>query len=195
MRAYVYNRDGRFNVLQPLPEIQGAPDWIDDRYAITAKAEGGASDGMMNGPMLKALLEERFKLKIHRETKEVPVYELTVARGGLKAPRFIAGNCTPVDWNTPLPGRLQTQTQQHCIDRTTMRGAIAIIQADAISINAFIKFFVYRLDRPVIDKPVSRGYLTFTLNTHPTKPTRTVSRCPRSQPGQPSLPLYNTSSV
>ena len=73
MRAYVYNRDGRFNVLQPLPEIQGAPDWIDDRYSITAKAEGAASDGMMNGPMLKALLEERFKLKIHRETKEVPV--------------------------------------------------------------------------------------------------------------------------
>jgi len=113
----------RFNVLQPLPEIQGAPDWIDDRYSITAKAEGAASDGMMNGQMLKALLEERFKLKIHRETKEVPVYELTVARGGLKALRFIAGNCTPVDWNTPLPGRLQTQTQQHGIDRTTMRGA------------------------------------------------------------------------
>ena len=44
----MYYRDGHFNVLQPLPEIQGAPDWIDDRYSITAKAEGSTSDGRMN---------------------------------------------------------------------------------------------------------------------------------------------------
>src|SRR5215475_10292985 len=60
-------------------------------YSITAKAEGIASDVMM----LKALLEDRFKLKTHRETKEVPIYELTVAKDGLKAPRFAAGSTRP----------------------------------------------------------------------------------------------------
>jgi uncharacterized protein (TIGR03435 family) len=100
IRAYVYYKDDHFNLLQPLPEIEGAPDWVDDRYSITAKAEKIASDGMMNGPMLKALLEDRFKLKVHRETREVPVYDLTVAKGGLKAPRFTAGSCVPFDWNT-----------------------------------------------------------------------------------------------
>ena len=34
--------------------------------------------------MLQALLEDRFKLKIHRTTKELPTYELTVAKGGSK---------------------------------------------------------------------------------------------------------------
>ena len=72
--------------------------------------------------MLKALLEERFKLKIHRETKEVSVYDLTIAKGGLKAPRFATGTCTPVDWNTPLPDQLQTPTVQHCIDRQRGEG-------------------------------------------------------------------------
>jgi uncharacterized protein (TIGR03435 family) len=34
--------------------------------------------------MLQSLLEDRFQLKVHRETKRVPVYLLVVARGGLK---------------------------------------------------------------------------------------------------------------
>ena len=34
----------------------------------------------MQGPMLQALLEDRFKLKIRRETREVPVYVLTVGK-------------------------------------------------------------------------------------------------------------------
>jgi uncharacterized protein (TIGR03435 family) len=34
--------------------------------------------------MLQALLEDRFKLKIHREISEGPVYALTVAKGGPK---------------------------------------------------------------------------------------------------------------
>jgi uncharacterized protein (TIGR03435 family) len=34
--------------------------------------------------MMQTLLEERFQLKVHRATKEVSAYELTVARGGPK---------------------------------------------------------------------------------------------------------------
>ena len=36
----------------------------------------------MLGPMLQDVLEDRFKLKVHRETRQVPVYELVVAKGG-----------------------------------------------------------------------------------------------------------------
>ena len=167
IRAYVYYKDGHFNLLQPLPEIQGAPDWIDDRYSITAKAEGIASEGMINGPMLKALLEDRFKLKIHRETKEIPVYELTVAKDGLKAPRFAAGSCTPFDWNIPLPDQLQSPTQKHCIDRETRRGANVLVQLDGMSIDGFIKFFLSKLDRPVLDKTGLTGLFDFHLEYVP----------------------------
>lgn len=167
VRAYVYYRDGHFNLLQPLPEIHGAPSWVDDRYSITAKAEGIASEGVMNGPMLKALLEDRFKLKIHRETKEVPVYELMVAKSGLKAPRFAAGTCTPFDWNTPLPDQLRSQTQKHCIDSETRKGTSVVVQLDALSIDAFIKFFLLMLDRPVIDKTGLTGLFNFHLEYAP----------------------------
>jgi len=43
-----------------------------DRYQISAKAGDAVSKEMMNGPMLRALLEERFRLKFHRETRAVP---------------------------------------------------------------------------------------------------------------------------
>jgi uncharacterized protein (TIGR03435 family) len=67
--------------------IKGGPAWIySDRYQLEAKAEGTPREEVMLGPMLQALLEDRFNLKIHRETREIPVYDLTVARGGLRMP-------------------------------------------------------------------------------------------------------------
>ena len=66
--------------------ILGGPDWIDsERYDINAKAStefqfsaGGPPRDMLL--MLRSLLEERFKLVTHRETRELPTYELVVAR-------------------------------------------------------------------------------------------------------------------
>jgi hypothetical protein len=60
-------------------EISGGPAWINsDRWEINVKPEGNPNPQMMRGPILQALIEDRFKLKIHHETKEVPVYILTV---------------------------------------------------------------------------------------------------------------------
>ncbi len=65
--------------------ISGGPGWINnDLYSIEAKAEGRPKGQIMEGPMLQALLEDRFMLKIRRELKEVPVYELVVDKGGPK---------------------------------------------------------------------------------------------------------------
>jgi uncharacterized protein (TIGR03435 family) len=46
----------------------------------------------MRGPLCKPVLVDQFKLKIHRETREVPVYELTVAKGGPKLPPYKEGH-------------------------------------------------------------------------------------------------------
>jgi len=65
--------------------ISGGPGWINsDLYSIEAKAEGRPKGQIMEGPMLQALLEDRFKLKIRREVREVLVYELVVDKGGPK---------------------------------------------------------------------------------------------------------------
>src|SRR5688572_22638032 len=72
-------------------QIVGAPDWTETaRFDITAKAEGeiqGTPPGGPPGPlnlMLQDLLEDRFKLRAHRETRELPIYALTLARSDKK---------------------------------------------------------------------------------------------------------------
>ena len=58
-----------------VPNIEGAPDWLkSQRYQIEATAAGTPSYAVMAGPMMQALLEERLKLKAHREMRTVPVY-------------------------------------------------------------------------------------------------------------------------
>jgi uncharacterized protein (TIGR03435 family) len=84
------------------PVLEGGPTWIDsDCYQISAKAGDAVSKDMMNGAMLQALLEERFRLKLHRETREVPIYALTVAKSGLKLRPSDGGSCTPRDLSQP----------------------------------------------------------------------------------------------
>jgi len=61
-----------------------APDWRRDaRWDILAKLPDGASQDQIP-EMLQALLVDRFKLVVHRENKELQVYELGVAQGGPK---------------------------------------------------------------------------------------------------------------
>jgi uncharacterized protein (TIGR03435 family) len=51
-------------------------------YDIKAKAEGNAGDDLW--PMVQTLLADRFQLKFHRETRELPIYALVVAKNGAK---------------------------------------------------------------------------------------------------------------
>jgi uncharacterized protein (TIGR03435 family) len=70
----------RFAYQVQLLQIEGGPDWVNsDRFDIIAKAEGRPTMSQVNA-MLRSLLAERFALKIHKETREMPVYELVVAR-------------------------------------------------------------------------------------------------------------------
>jgi uncharacterized protein (TIGR03435 family) len=70
--------------LRVFPLSQPGDPLATERYDIIAKAAGDASEAQTM-QMLQALLEERFKLSVHRETKELPVYALVV---GKKGPKF-----------------------------------------------------------------------------------------------------------
>ena len=68
-------------------QIEGGPDWMDTTsFDIVAKAPGEVTAVMPGGPpspyalMMRSLLAERFKLAVHEETKEVPIYVLALAR-------------------------------------------------------------------------------------------------------------------
>ncbi len=66
--------------------VSGGPSWMGSQaYDVTAKAEGGARLSYQElGPPLQKLLEERFHLAVHRQTKEGSGYALVIAKGGPK---------------------------------------------------------------------------------------------------------------
>jgi uncharacterized protein (TIGR03435 family) len=63
-------------------QIVGGPSWqMSSKFDITAKAAEGTTTGTVNLlPMMRTLLADRFKLKTHTETRELPTYALMVAR-------------------------------------------------------------------------------------------------------------------
>ena len=68
-------------------QIAGEPDWVNTaRWDIEAKVEGvqGRLSQAQHGAMVRVLLEDRFQLKVRRETREMPVYALVVEKGGSK---------------------------------------------------------------------------------------------------------------
>jgi uncharacterized protein (TIGR03435 family) len=97
--------DGRRHSPTLSPPIEGGPPWIkSERYTIIASAAGDPGEGTMIGPMLQGVLEDRFQLKLHHETREIPVYALTVGRNG---PRFHAAEgsaCAPTPSKPCLSG-------------------------------------------------------------------------------------------
>jgi len=58
-------------------------------YQFVAKVPAGSTRADVN-LMWQSLLEDRFKLKVHRETREAPVYELILAKGGFKGKEWVA---------------------------------------------------------------------------------------------------------
>jgi uncharacterized protein (TIGR03435 family) len=90
--------------------VRGGPAWVkSDRYTIDAESGDPAATGpteglsvtptgrLFMGPMLRLLLKDRFQLKTHHETEEVPMYSLTIAKGGLKMKLMEEGGCAPFD--------------------------------------------------------------------------------------------------
>jgi uncharacterized protein (TIGR03435 family) len=115
-RAYLLYTSGKPFPISPttgLPErpvygrtlnepIKGSPSWLStDRYDIEAKTPSPQVREMMLGPMMQALLEDRLQLKMHRESRDVPIYELTVAKGGPKFAAAQKGACVPIDMSNP----------------------------------------------------------------------------------------------
>ncbi len=85
--------------------IAGGPEWLSDRYDVSAKFEPDVADALKKlNPldrraarqrMLQALLSDRFKIAYHRDTKELPVFLLVVAKGGPKLPEGKPADASP----------------------------------------------------------------------------------------------------
>lgn len=98
-----------------MDQIYNGPSWIrSDGYDITAKTDLTPAEAQKIGTSLdtrtadmnlrlQSLLEDRFRLKVHRETRQLPVFILTVAKGGLKVQ---PADCVPRGaYHVPEPGQ------------------------------------------------------------------------------------------
>jgi len=121
-------------------EVNG-PDWIkaEERYDIIAKAGRPASDAEMRR-MLQALLLERFQMKVHRETKELPVYVLSPGKGEAKV--------------KPAP-----QDEKSLITSDPSGTTF-----HAFPISRFTFMLTRRMDRPVLDQTGLKGIYTYTVD-------------------------------
>ena len=144
-RAYNRYAGGQMNSFRIVP-IEGGPDWIhSEMFEIDARSDGHPSILMMEGPMMQVVLEDRFKLKIHRETRQGPVYELALGKRSPKLKPFQEGNCTPVVAGRPLPPL--ADGQRYCRNLVSPRSLE--MEGGTLAFAAGLLSLI--LDRPVID--------------------------------------------
>lgn len=90
----------------PIPdvEITGLPGWATtDGYDVQAQPEAGVTPTpQQRQEMLQSMLEDRFKLKVRRETKSAPIYALVIGKDGVKAK--LSEDQTPFNPAGPPPG-------------------------------------------------------------------------------------------
>jgi uncharacterized protein (TIGR03435 family) len=164
--AYGTFGDGVTANMQPLL-IEGGPTWMtSDHYRLEAKAEGPARTELMAGPMLQELLEERFQLKTHRQTREMPVYSMTVTRSGLKVEALAEGACIPIDPRhlppQPAPGQPPPNLCGFTMMGFTPKGN-TMMEVRGVNMTQFAQRLSGRVDRLVIDKTGVAGKFNFHL--------------------------------
>ena len=70
-----------YELQQEAQLVGGPPSLLNAKYDITAKTVGGTTLGQKDlPPLLRTLLVDRFKLKVHTESRELPLYDLVLAR-------------------------------------------------------------------------------------------------------------------
>jgi len=180
--------------------VVGGPSWIDNEpYNIEAKIPDDEMARMQtmtleqrqaeSRMMQQTLLADRFKLKAHLETREMPIYELVVAKGGPKLkevaafvppppPQPGAQAAGPRPPGLPGPGGpmpamthgIRTLRKDGGIEMTVMSMTLdAVAGGSSLGLN----------DRPVVNKTGLTGAYDFTLTWTPS---------PGSMPGPPGMP-------
>lgn len=142
----------------------GLPDWDrSERFAVDAKAPEGTRVEMMAGPMLRALLEDRFKLTVHREVRQVPVYALSFGKESSELRHTKEGGCVPLDPSHPPQNA--SDGPHICGNRSRRQSPDGTYSFDFYGMRpAEICRFIERVvDRPVIDKTGLAGRFDFHL--------------------------------
>jgi uncharacterized protein (TIGR03435 family) len=149
------------------------PAWINsERFDVTAKVPPGTTKEQFQ-TMLQNLLAERFKLKLHKETKESQVYALVVGKGGVKmkeAPKLDPAEAA----DQPPPGPPQMGKDGRPVMSKGGRGMMMMMgpnglkmQGARTSLPQLADFLSNQVGRPVFDETGLQGDYEFTLEFSP----------------------------
>jgi uncharacterized protein (TIGR03435 family) len=131
-------------------QISGAPAWVDsDHFDITAKPEEKATSDQVK-QMIQTLLADRFKLKFTKETKEMSILVLTVAKSGPKLEEF-----KPAEGEAPPGGGRGGRG-----GRMMMKGR-GELETEGASLANFADMLSRMMGRTVIDKTGLTGAYNF----------------------------------
>jgi uncharacterized protein (TIGR03435 family) len=123
-------------------QIIGGPAWVNSKgFDVEAKGDHSATDAQL-GQMVQSLLADRFKLALHRETRQLPVYALVVAKNG---PKISEGTAA----------------------RPGMTGGPGQLDAQKISMLILTQTLGRQLDHPVLDRTGLPGRYDFKLEWSP----------------------------
>jgi uncharacterized protein (TIGR03435 family) len=135
-------------------QLLGGPAWIQSaHYDIEAKAAEGDPDHRQMRVMMQALLADRFRLRAHHETRQLPVYRLKAAKGGIKLRAPKAGGC-----NSDLP-----------CERVVMMmfAANAQMHGQKVPMGELVRVLSNVMGRTVVDQTGFTGMFDFDMEFTP----------------------------
>jgi uncharacterized protein (TIGR03435 family) len=159
-------------------QVVGGPAWMNtDGYDIEAKPEAETSVKQM-WLMLQSLLADRFKLALHRETRQLPVYDITGVKGSFSPPPPKEGGCLGEgDGPPPPPGSTPCGRVRISISPTGLQ-----MDGGKAPMPEFLRVLAVVLNHPVIDKSGFSGLLDVHLAFTPDENTQGL---PAPMPDEP----------
>jgi len=148
--------------------VSGGPAWIDtDKFKLEARSTDPSADEGQLRLMLRTLLSKRFHLEFRRETRQIPVYALTVAKGGAKIREWKeSGN--PDATRAALQAEFAKGADDASI--TNMATFVDRMNSDRTNIHRRM----IGVDRPVVDKTGLSGIYLIALQPIPEQDYKTV---------------------
>ena len=171
--AYGTFTGGQMNARQ-LNVVEG-PAWIDtEYYNLAAKTSAPATVEQIVEPMFRAVLHDRFKLKVHIEPRETAVYLLTAGdKPNLRPTKD--GECVPVDLfaQTQNPNPAGGGPPTCGSSRGVTKNGLLAFDWTGVTMEQFV-CRLPSLDRPAVDRTGLTGQFTIHLDFVPQRPEGAV---------------------
>ncbi|HXA51935.1 MAG TPA: TIGR03435 family protein [Candidatus Acidoferrum sp.] len=177
------------------------PDWMkgsamsaDGRWDIQATLPEGTNKDQVP-EMLQALLAERFKLKVHKDSKEQPVYGLVVAKGGHKM-KPAPAEAAPKEDDPKTPSNAVSVRQEGggMVVKTGQGGAMKMtmgpnmtmhMESEKVTMEQFADMVTGFVDKPVVDMTELKGNWQIALDLTMDDLRAAAAKAGVAMPGMP----------